>query len=470
MCFFVACKKDVGDANFGNYPHDVGKIIITKCAVSGCHNSLSFKSAAGLNLESWNTLFAGANSGSPVIPFNSSFSSLCYYINTFSELGLQNKPTMPFNGEPLSKEEVMLIKNWIDDGAKDLNNNVKWGDNPGRKKLYAVNQGCDVVTVFDSETRLPMRYITVGDRPSSTPHHVRVSPDGKFWYVIFINSNIMQKFRCSDDSYVGNIPLTPLAAGTGADDALNWNTFIITKNSKLAYCVSWPDGKVSCVDLENGKHLKFLGGQHYSHGIGLNAAEDKIYITAQTGNFITEIDTGFTTSTRYPLDNGVVNLQSSLDPHDIILSPDGEDFLITCQASNDVRVFNIATHNVTSTISTGAYPQEIVYSKRYHQYFVSCTNDSTSGSLGAITRIDGNTYSTTKVKCGYQPHGIAVDEGKNLLYVLSRNISSKGPLPHHTSQCLGKNGFVNFIELGTFTVTDKKYELSVDPYFIFARP
>jgi len=79
-------------------------------------------------------------------------------------------------------------------------------------------------------------------------------------------------------------------------------------------------------------------------------------------------------------------------------------------------------------------------------------------------------YTTTKIKCGFQPHGIAVDESKNLLYVLSRNILSKGPAPHHTSECIGRNGFVNFVDLNTFTPMKKRYELSVDPYFIFARP
>jgi hypothetical protein len=38
-----------------------------------------------------------------------------------------------------------------------------WSDNPNRKKYYVLNQGCDVVTVFDAETQLPMRYITVGN-------------------------------------------------------------------------------------------------------------------------------------------------------------------------------------------------------------------------------------------------------------------------------------------------------------------
>lgn len=476
LASLLACRKDAGKVNRGDYPDEIGKIIAGSCAVEGCHNSASAAGAADFNLESWSKMFAGANNGSPVIPYNSKFSSLCYFINTYPDLGLQVKPIMPLNSAPLSYEQVKLIKDWIDNGAPDINGNVMWDGNPARKKLYAANQGCDVVTVFDEQSMLPMRYIHVGNKAgANTPHQVRVSPDGKYWYVVFINTNVMQKFRCSDDSYVGDIPLTPVAAGTSAnpgDDALNWNTFVITRDSRLAYSVSWPDGKVACVDLEKMKLVHFLGGQAVPHGIVLNAKEDKFYIAAQTGNFITEFDTAFSTSNEIILESTGKNTSSSLDPHDMILSPNGETILITCQKSNEVRVLNLTTGNVQQVIPTGGYPQEIVYSKGTNEYFVSCTEDTLSfpGGHGSVTRINATSYTASRIKCGFQPHGITVDESKKILYVLSRNTVSSGPAPHHTSQCLGRNGFVNFIDLKSFTVLNKRYELSVDPYFISARP
>lgn len=475
--YFFGCRKDVGKINYGNFPSEIGIIMANSCAVEGCHNSASYLAAGSYNLETWKAMFSGSGTGSPVIPYNSKFSSLCYFINTFSDLGIQNKPTMPLNRKTLSYEQVKLIKNWIDKGAPDINGNVMWSDNPKRKKLYAVNQGCDIVTVFDSETQLPIRYIEVGNKPGNdTPHHLRVSPDGMYWYVIFINNNIMQKFRCSDDSYVGVIPLTPLAAQTGTQDDLDWNTFVISKDGKRAYCASWTkNGRVAALDLENRKLLHYSSLLYFPHGIVLNANEDKIFVASQTGNFMTEIDTalnGFSVRTII-LENGASqSFSSSLDPHDMILSPNSNELLITCQKSNEVLVYNISGDIVTNTIHTGIYPQEIVYSKSTAQYFVSCTEDNVTfpNSNGTVTRINANGFGTTTIKCGYQPHGIAVDEVKKVLYVTSRNISTNGPLPHHTSQCNGRNGFVNFIDLKTFTVLPKRYELGVDPYFIYARP
>lgn len=383
---------------------------------------------------------------------------------------------MPLNKTALSYDEVKTIMAWIDDGGKDANGKVMWAENPNRKKLYAVNQGCDVVTVFDSETQLPIRYIAVGNKNGiiDTPHQIRVSPDGAYWYVVFINNNIMQKFRCSDDTYVGDIPLTPFAAGTGVEDALDWNTFVITKDSKRAYCVSWTaNGKVAAIDLENRKLNHYLVGLPNAHGIALNANEDRLYVTSQIGNYMFEIDTAFSIKNELSLENGIPwSPAPLLDPHDIILAPNNTDLVITCQRSNEVRIYNLTTNTVVKTIPTGVYPQEVVYAKKTNQYFVSCTNDTLTfpGAHGVITAIHASGYEKQNIACGFQPHGIAVDEQKSLLYVLSRNISADGVPPHHTSQCAGRNGFVNFIDLATGKVQSKTYELSVDPYFIYCRP
>jgi len=190
LVLLVACTKDSAPPTFGDYPTEIGKIMTYKCATSGCHNEASYKAAADLNLSSYASLFRGSNNGSPVIPFRSDFSSLCYFINTYSEFGLTNLPTMPLNSNALSKAEVKTIKDWIDNGAPDINGNIMWGNNPIRKKYYVLNQGCDVVTVFDAETQLPIRCITVGNNPnvSESPHMVKVSPDGNYWYVVFVGN------------------------------------------------------------------------------------------------------------------------------------------------------------------------------------------------------------------------------------------------------------------------------------------
>jgi DNA-binding beta-propeller fold protein YncE len=459
--FFSACRKDKGLSNYGNYPNNIGKIMVNRCATAGCHNDLSYEANAGLNLSTWENLFKGSTSGSPVIPFRSDFSSLCYFINSYPGLGPVNYPTMPYNDKALTQQEVQAIKDWIDQGAPDVNGVVKWSDNPHRQKAYLANQGCDVVTVFDAETQLPMRYITVGNNPLviEVPHMIRLSPDGQFWYVVFVGNNILQKYRCSDDMLVGTVNLGPNN---------DWNTVIISNNGQRAYCVAWaPNGHIASVDLDQMKLIRNYGGFQSPHGIALNPNNDTIYVTAQTGNFIMKLDTSFNSYTEISLDGSPINYSSSLDAHEIILAPNNQDIYISCQKTNEIRVFNIPSNSVSNVISTGVYPQEMAISLTKNKLFVSCPEDQISypGYYGTVSVINLTTKSEDqRIQVGFMPHGICVDDSRNLVYVASRNLLTSGPAPHHTAVCNGRNGFVSYINLNSLLVLPKRTEVSVDPY------
>ena len=464
---FYSCVKDPAIPVFGDYPEEVGEIFANKCSTPGCHNSTSYKACADLNLSSFASLFQGSNNGSPVIPFRSDFSSLCYFINTYEELGPINAPTMPINANALSKSEVQIIKNWINNGAPDINGYVMWSDNPNRKKYYVLNQGCDVVTVFDAATQLPMRYITVGNNPlvSESPHMIRTSPDGQYWYVVFVANNILQKYKTSDDSFVGEVSL-------GAYQ--NWNTIAISNDSKRAYCVAWQaNSRLAIVDLENMTLKYNVGGGNFTdaHGVSLNKTNDTIYITRQTGNYIFKIDTALNGFSEVVIDgSGIPNQTSSLDPHEIIFSPDGSKYFVTCQKSNEVRVLNTANDALLQTINTGQYPLEFAMSSSKNKLYVVCQDEPSSipNTKGAVTVIDMTTYQSSNHSVGYQPHGIALDEENGYVIVASRNLAN-GPTPHHTGVC-GRNGFVNYFNINTMQLLSKKTEVASDPYSVFVRP
>ncbi|MQK95278.1 hypothetical protein, partial [Escherichia coli] len=116
---FISCKKDpaIIDISKTGYPKEIGELIITQCAVSGCHNDISKNAASGLSLSTWDKLFEGARSGSAVIPFKHSLSTFFLFTNTHEDLGLSNIPTMPINSTPLSREQIIMIRDWIDKGA-----------------------------------------------------------------------------------------------------------------------------------------------------------------------------------------------------------------------------------------------------------------------------------------------------------------------------------------------------------------
>ncbi len=461
------CRYDKGTPTYNGFPTGVGKLFFTKCSTTGCHNDVSKDAAAGLSMSSWDKLFEGDRGGAAVIPFRNDFSIVFSFCNTFNDLGISNPPTMPFNMDKLTHDEVLLIKNWINAGAPNNLGFVKFSDNPNRKKFYVANQGCDVVTVFDQETLLPMRYINIGNSGLiEAPHDLVVSPDGQYWYVCFLAGNSLQKYRTSDDSFVGEANL-----GSGS-----WNTITINADGSKAYVIDYAGGNIAVVDLNTLTSTPNFGF-HFPHGSCLSPAGDFLYVTEQTNsNKLYKIPVNdFSSYTE-------INLYTSQPPaflnsHVVNFSPDGSRYFVTCQGTSEVRVFNPSNDSLLAIIPVGGFPQEMDFSEAHKYLFVTCEEDTLTfpGKRGSIAIIDINGNSSTNntlikiMYSGWQPHGISVDDNKNMVYVANRNRTSDGPAPHHTSVCGGKDGYVTFIDMNTLTLvktgaSDKQIEVSVDPY------
>ena len=149
-------------------------------------------------------------------------------------------------------------------------------------------------------------------------------------------------------------------------------------------------------------------------------------------------------------------------PHEVAFSPDGTKYFVTCQQTDDVKVFNAANDQFITSIPTADYPQEMSFSNTTNYLFVSCM-----GIDNSVTVIDYINLTPVKnIFTGYAPHGISVDDTHNCVFVTNRNLAtSGGPLPHHTSACGGRNGYMTAIDLTTLElIPNYKHELSVDPY------
>lgn len=466
------CKKD--KAPLGNgYPEEISKILVNKCATPGCHTSQSKDAAAGLNLETWDDLFKGDRNGAVCIPFSHKYSTLFMFTNTYPDLGVADDANMPFNKPPLSRQEVQTLMNWIDNGAPSATGKIMWADNPNRKKVYVTNQGCDVVTVFDAASQLQMGYIDVGNISGGSPespHMIKISPDGKHWYVSFTNGTVLQKYRVEDDSYLGQIALP----------SGSWNTFAFTADSKKCFVVDWssPGGKVVYADLNSGNTFTYGGSGLFDwvHGSMVNG--NYLYVTANKANFLHKVDITDPLNPDFLPEvilDGNPKGTTNLGPHDFAVRPDGAYYFVTCETSNDVRVLDAITDEVVNVIPTGTQPVELAVSKTKPYLFVTCMSD-TSGpetNRGSVTIINYNTFqkiANLKINMA-EPHGIGVDDANGLVYVANRNDLSK-VLPHHSSSCGNKtNGFISFIDLNTLKVIpDKRIEVSVDPYSIAVTP
>jgi DNA-binding beta-propeller fold protein YncE len=471
VSFLFSCRKDQGDPDTKGYPAEVGQIILTKCAVSGCHNEISYEGAGGLNLSSWEKLFEGGSGSACVIPYRSDFSTMCYYVNSFPDLGPTLIPRMPLNLDALSRQEVETLYSWINSGAKNNKGEIKFSGDPLRKKMYVLNQGCREVTVFDEASKLPMRYITV-EIGNTSPHMIRISPDKQFWYVISIGGGSIKKYKSSDDTYAGEI-----AISNG-----NYNTFAISHDSKKAWIVDFSVvGRIIEVDLENMTLLNTYTSGDWTniHGSCIDPTGQFLYVTSQYQNRIFKIPVNdFSGYTEIVLNSSAASqAQGVTDPHEVIFSPDGSKYFVSCQASNEVRVFQSANDSLLSAVSVGTFPSEFAFSLQHPYLFVSCMEDvnhlnaPSNGKKGVVSVLNYQTGNFVQHIDGgfYQPHGVAVNETSDVLVVASRNQESNGPAPHHTTSCGGRSGYVTFIDLTTLQKTGKRVEVATDPYSVTIR-
>lgn len=471
LVLFSSCSYEKGDPDYNKYPKKIGEILIPNCAVSGCHNTTSADACAGLDLSSWNSLFKGSRNNSSVIPYRSDHSFLVYSINTFQDLGPELCPTMPLNKPPLTKPEVETIKRWIDEGAQDVNGIVKWSGNSGRRMVYVANQGCDYVTVFDADSKLIMRSIDVGlTNGIEAPHDMIISPDGQFLYLSFFANSIFQKYRTADGVKVGELDL-----GT-----MSWHAIALSGNGEYALCSHFDaDGKVALIDLSTMQIVYTYQGSGlflYPHGCAFNYNGTMAYVTCLEGNFLYKIDV------TDPADPNIqqVTLQTGeipsttgiFKPYEIDFSPDYSKYYVTCQGTNEVRVFKTSNDSLLKIISTSGIPQLITFSKSRPYAFVSCIEDevnaATESSIDIINTVGD--YLISSINSGYQPRGLAVDDFNDCVWVANRNVLGLGVAPHHTTLCSGRSGYVTIIDMKTLQlISGWKAEVSVDPYCIAVR-
>ena len=323
-------------------------------------------------------MFQGGNNGAVVIPYNSANSSLLYFINTHPEYGPVASPTMPLNETPLTEDEYLLIKNWIETGAADINGNIPFAtDASTRQKIYLTMQGCDMVAVIDAQTKVVMRYIEVGKTPAiENPHCVRVSSDGRFAYVSFLGGDYIQKINTETDAVVDE-----LQVGIGS-----WNVFLLSPDGKKMLLSDWrpqPNGRLLLINTETMEVItEFTGLFHYPHGIASDASFNTFYITAQYGNTVYKLTLSSGTLKQVSIDGATpVTIAGIRDPHEVLMTPDGSKYFLTCEHSNEVRIMDAHADTLIRTIPVGIKPQEMALSSSRPYIFVTCMEDNSTSAM-----------------------------------------------------------------------------------------
>jgi len=468
----ITCRNNKAASKDGGYPKEVAAILLTKCAISGCHTTQDKSQAAGLDLSTWAHLFEGTEEPENVcIPYHPNESHLFLHTNTYSDLGDSHGPVMPATGEPLSRAEIQVLYDWIQAGAPNEKGEIPFSDQPNREKVYVTNQGCDNVSVIDAATGMLIRIVEVGTQSAiESPHAVRVSPDKKYWYVAFAKGSVIQKMDAASDKLISSIEIS----------YGSWNQLIVSPDGRTGFALDYSNnGRIAFLDLENGVLKKMYSGNGLfvlPHGLTASSDFKTLYITTSTGNFIYKMDVSDPMNPALPISISMTtgespnfNSASNLGLHDIRFLPDGKDYVITCSQVNQIRFYQTTNDSLVKTIAIGQYPQEIAFSKNTPYLLVSCMEDAACSGTpckGSIAVLNYQTKNLVKSIANgyYEPHGVVVDDARSLLYIANRNVTSVGVPAHHGSECAGNNGYLNTIDLITLQPTDFNLTLSVDSY------
>jgi len=445
MWSLSACDKGPIDFTESRYPENIHQIVTTNCAVEGCH--IGATSPEGLDLSTWGKAFAGGTRGAVLVPYSADWSHFFQHLNTYSTLGIVGSPVMPpaTFSDPLSEADVTTIRTWIEMGAPNLDGNVKWTemDSENTDKLFVLCAGNDLVAVVNRTTNLVTRYVPVGqlEGVQEAPHFIIFSPDKTYFYITFLQGGIVEKYRVDNYELVGRVAV-------GSDPAL------MTLNPAGTRMVvsHWNDApnavKLTMVNTDDMSVVQQVTGSgdllSFAHGIKVTSDFRTLYVAANQGNYVSKYDideTGFLAEAKIPIEATDPVPQPSINykPYDLYMTPDESRLFITCSATDEVRVLDLATEEIIAKITVGDLPRLMTFDSVSNRLFVACGDQESFADQGSlkgcvsVVDMDNLTFIKNIYQLGHRPHGVSVDYTNRRLYVASENVGGVDP-PHHPVQ------------------------------------
>jgi hypothetical protein len=161
-----SCNTAPIEPQAGNFPSSVSSIIGANCLGGNCHTGRTPENTQ-LDLSTWDAMIKGSVYFNEVIPFNAVKSHFFGHVNTNVNLAPVITPTMPLARDPLSESDQVALFDWIIQGAKSADGKIPYTD--VTKKIFAVNQEEDMISVIDAQTQRLIRIITLAanDRPAA---------------------------------------------------------------------------------------------------------------------------------------------------------------------------------------------------------------------------------------------------------------------------------------------------------------
>ncbi len=405
LLLFLSCGKDnpidYGDVTDISYTEHVQKILNEYTGILERNNIFP----EGLQMDSWDNLIKGWARGEAVIPFD-----------TTNSLLIELTTKLDYDGK-LSDDKFGLLKRWIQAGAKNDAGEVPYEDSTDL--LYVCNQAETMISVIDINAKVVIRTIKLLELglaalPNANPHHIAVEPDGSFWYVSLINESKVLKFN-RDNEFIDSaqMPIPALLAAHPTNGLLYVSHFPAVAGGDIPL--------IGVIDRTTMTVQNDIPVNPAPHAMAVDHSGDWVYTASLSGHQLIPINA----ATNEAADD-FLSLGSSKGPIQLTVSPDDQTLFISAQLSGEMFVVDVSDPNnrtIANTIAVNANPWHPTYTPDGTKVYVGNQGANTISAIiaasGEVLVIGGGSGRDGISR----PHGIAVSENSQYIFVSSQNIN-----------------------------------------------
>ena len=384
-------------------------------------------------------------------------------ITPFSEPLMPREKAPYTQGTPLSRDRILKLVDWINQGAKNDNGEVAFSNI--QNKAFITNQGSDYVAVVDLDNNHLVRLISVGGRnnetqPPDAPHVITVDNQGNYFYVSLISEGYIEKYDAHTYQLVSRI----LAGNSPAH-------IVLTNDASKGYFQDFTtSGSIKVFDPQSMTILNTISEPRMNrpHGLRLTHDGSLLITSTQVSEFLYVINTSTEQIENIVQVDPTVPLNGTgtthFVPYQVAITHDDKFAYLSCTKSNDVRVFDIINRTFILNIPVGLNPLALEISPDSRWCYVPNRN---SNSVSVID-LQTNTVVKTISNIGAQPHKIDFTADGHYAYITCE--STTGGYVHHPVTSGKKPGTTAVVDVWSGHNKIKDIEMASFPAGICITP
>jgi len=201
---------------------------------------------------------------------------------------------------------------------------------------YIDNNG---LAFYDRKTWTLLKFLKI---PYTGVDHMDMSADGSFLLATCETSGIAVKvdtrtMAITGSARVGGLPLA----------------IRLSPDGRFFYIANQGESGVNVVDAKTLEVVRFIHTDTGAHGLGISRDTTKLYVTNRTAGTISVID--------FATNKVIANWKVGGSPDMVAFSPDGRQMWVSNRYNGTVDVIDPQTGRIIKTIATGANPHGLIY-------------------------------------------------------------------------------------------------------------